>query len=184
MAKGISAMYTSPSSSRDKQEIVDDDDDIIVDTELNSEINDIILKRLHCMGLLLTKETSSSLVLIIANSPHCQFDLEIQSADHVDIMFHGERPPSSLFHDLQEFIGLTPEEWGLEANETLLTSVSIFPTKPLSTDKSKITRKGYPPQLPLHYIVNIPFYVEQHESNLHFDKLVIPNLSGPSRMDV
>ena len=135
MARGNNAVYAA---SKDQQ---DQDKDIIIDANLdpNVDINDILLKRLHNMGLLWTKETPTTLVLIIANSLACQFDLQIQSADHVDITFQGDRPPSSLFHELQDFIGITPEEWGVESKETLLTTISIFPSKPLNTDHSKVT---------------------------------------------
>ena len=91
------------------------------------------------MGLLFSKETSTSLVLIISNTPHTTFDIEIQDEGHVDIVFHGERPPSALFRELRSFIGLSPEEWGLESCEVLSTVVSVYPSKPLSTDHAKIT---------------------------------------------
>ena len=170
MARGINAVY---SASSEKSEIAEDDDDEFAEDEA-SDINEILLKRLYQMGLVLTHEMPSLLVLIISNTPQYQFDIEIQEPDHVDIIFQGERPPSQLFHDLQEFIGLSPEEWGLESRELLETSLSVYPSKPLSTDKSKIKRKGYPPQMPLHYVVTIPFYVQTQEPNLHFDRLIIP----------
>lgn len=167
MASAINAAYTIDERDND-EEILE------VDEDLEQSTNDAYLNRLRNMGLFFTKETTSALILIISNTPHSQFDIQIQDEDHVDIIFHGERPPSSLFQDLHEFIGISPEEWGLESREILTTTVSVFPSKKLSTDHGKITRKGYPPQMPLHYIIKIPFYIGAPEPNLHFDRLLIP----------
>lgn len=166
MANGINAVY----SAAEKGE-----DDFDGDEEVAENEPDVaLLNRLHNMGLLFTRETSTSLVLIISNTPHTQFDINIQDENHVEINFHGERPPSSLFRDLQDFIGISPEEWGIESREVLQTSVSLTPSRAISTDHSKIKRRAYPERMPLHYVITIPFYVQQQEANLHFDRLVIP----------
>jgi len=168
MASAINAAYS-----------IDERDDIEIEADGEEDpdraANDAHLNRLRNMGLFFTKETSTSLILIISNTPHSQFDIAIQDENHVDVIFHGERPPSDLFHDLHEFIGISPEEWGLESREILTTTVSVFPSKKLSTDHAKITRKAYPPCLPLHYVIKIPFFVNMPEPNLHFDRLLIPN---------
>ena len=94
----------------------------------------------------------------------------------MDIVFHGERPPLALFCDLREFIGLSPEEWGLESWEALSTVVSVYPSKPLSTDHTKISCKAFPAQMLLHYVMHIPFYIHRPDPNLHFDRLIIPTV--------
>jgi hypothetical protein len=82
--------------------------------------------------------------------------------------------PSSLFFDTQDITGLSLEEWGLDSQDVLSNSFSIFPSRKLNTYKSKIVRAGYPKQMPLHYVILIPFFVRAVEPNLHFDKLIIP----------
>ena len=172
MARGINAVYSAREKENDNPVEI-----IVLDTgELDTD--ELMLNQLHNMGLLFTKETSTSLVLIISNTPHCQFDIMVHSEDHVEITFHGERPPTSLFFDTQNVTGIPPEEWGLESRELLSTSLSIYPSRPLDTDKSKIVRTGYPSHLPLHYVICIPFYVQSTEPNLHFDRLIIPKSSS------
>ena len=64
----------------------DDEDESSVEDE-SCLSNDALLNHLRNMGLLFTKETSSSLVLIILNTPHSTFDIKIQDEGHVDTTF-------------------------------------------------------------------------------------------------
>ena len=111
MAKGINAIY----SEKPQAELNEDDEDESSMEDESRLSNDALLNHLRNMGLLFTKETSLSLVLIISNTPHSTFDIKIQDEGHVDIVFHSERPTLALFRDLRVFIGLLPEEWGLES---------------------------------------------------------------------
>ena len=71
MAWGINAVYSAREKENDNPV-----ETIVLDTgELDTD--ELILNRFHNMGLLFTKETSMLLVLIISNTPHCQFDIMV-----------------------------------------------------------------------------------------------------------
>ena len=172
MAWGINAVYSAREKENDNPV-----ETIVLDTgELDTD--ELMLNWLHKYGPSLYKGNLN--IIGLNYLKHTPLSIWHYGAlwRSCGNYFSWRKAPTSLFFDTQNVTGIPPEEWGLESRELLSTSLSIYPSRPLDTDKSKIVRTGYPSHLPLHYVICIPFYVQSTEPNLHFDRLIIPKSSS------
>jgi hypothetical protein len=173
MAAGINSVYTDKLEQEVEEDLEED-----VETQLQ-EIDIVLFERLHGSGLLFSKVTTKSWVLVFSNTPHFEIDVEVHSENKISIVLSGEKPSAESLRATQDVTGIRPDEWGFEEAGQLKCVLTLPAPAPLVTDKSKIQVIGFPLENPLHYYFTIPFY-EKGSDAFHLKKFVVSEPSSSS----
>jgi hypothetical protein len=116
MAAGINSVYTNRLEKEVEEDLEED-----VDTQLQ-EIDVALFERLHGSGLLFSKVTTKSWVLVFSNTPHFEINVEVHSENQISIVFSGEKPSVESLKATQDVTGVRPDEWGFEESGQLKCS--------------------------------------------------------------